>query len=63
MDKVALALWVAISVLLGMIVGAAAGAAKWSVDHQPGMTALVGGGAFGGTVTLALLVINTLRSR
>jgi hypothetical protein len=58
-----LPVWVAIGVLCGMLVGAAAGVASWLDDGRVPHAVLVGGAAFGGTVTLAILLIATLRRR
>jgi len=56
-------LWVAVAVLLGLFVGAAAGVTAWSGNHHPGAAMLTGGGACGATITIFLLIINTLRNR
>ena len=61
-DNRLIGLWVAVAVLLGLFVGAAAGVIAWSGGH-PAAAMLVGGGACGGTITLCVLIINTLRSR
>ena len=62
-DSRLVGLWVAVVLLFGLIVGAAAGAIAWSGGHHTAAAMLAGGGACGGTVTLGLLVINTLHSR
>jgi hypothetical protein len=56
-------LWVAVAVLLGLFVGAAAGVIAWGGNHHPGAALLTGGGACGATITIFLLIINTLRNR
>ena len=56
-------LWVAVAVLLGLFVGAAAGVVAWSGNHHPGAAMLTGGGACVMTITVSLLMINTLRNR
>ena len=56
-------LWVAIAVLLGLFVGAAAGVIAWSGNQEPGAAVLTGGGACVATITIVLLIINTLRNR
>jgi hypothetical protein len=62
-DNRLIGLWVAVAVLLGLFVGAAAGLIAWSGGHHAASAMLAGGGACGGTITLCVLVINTLRSR
>ncbi len=56
-------LWVAVAVLLGLFVGAAAGVITWSGNHHPGAAMLSGGGTCFATITISLLIINTLRNR
>jgi hypothetical protein len=56
-------LWVAVAVLLGLFVGAAAGVVAWSGNHHPGAAMLTGGGACVTTITVFLLIINTVRNR
>ncbi len=56
-------LWVAMAVLFGLFVGAAAGVIAWSGNHDPEAAMLTGGGACCATITLLLLIINTLRNR
>jgi hypothetical protein len=51
-----------VAVLLGLFVGAAAGVIAWSSNHHPGAAILTGGGACGATITIFLLIINTLRN-
>jgi hypothetical protein len=60
-DSRLVGLWVAVAVLFGLIVGAAAGVIAWSGGHHTAAAMLAGGGACGGTITLGVLVINTLR--
>lgn len=62
-DNRLIGLWVAVAVLLGLFAGAAAGLIAWSGGHHAASAMLAGGGACGGTITLCVLVINTLRSR
>jgi hypothetical protein len=60
-DSRLIGLWVAVAVLFGLFVGAAAGVIAWSGGrHVAAM--LAGGAACGGTITLCLLIINTLRN-
>ncbi|MEU6240845.1 hypothetical protein [Streptomyces sp. NPDC047024] len=54
-------LWVAVSVLFGLFIGAVAALLKWSDSHAVAAALLTGGTACGGAITLALVVINTLR--
>lgn len=56
-------LWVAMAVVFGLFVGAAAGGVAWSGGHHVAAAMLTGGAACGGTITLCLLIINTLRNR
>jgi hypothetical protein len=49
--------------MFGLFVGAAAGVIAWSGDHHTAAAMLAGGGACCGTITLCVLIINTLRSR
>lgn len=51
------------AVLLGLFVGAAAGVIAWSGGHHAATALLTGSGTCGGTITLCVLIINTLRSR
>jgi hypothetical protein len=62
-DNRLIGLWVAVAVLLGLFVGAAAAVIAWSDGHHAAAAMLAGGGACGGTITLCVLIINTLRSR
>lgn len=62
-DNRLIGLWVAVAVLLGLFVGATAGLIAWSGGHHAPSAMLTGGGACGGTITLCVLVINTLRNR
>jgi hypothetical protein len=55
-------LWVALSLLLALFVGTAAGVLAW-LSGQPVATAIFeGGAAFGGTAALAILILNAVRS-
>ena len=56
-------LWVAMAVMFGFFVGAAAGVVAWSGGHHAAGATLTGGAGCGGTITLCLLIINTLRNR
>jgi hypothetical protein len=62
-DNRLIGLWVAVAVLLGLFVGAAAAVIAWSDGHHAAAAMLAGGDACGGTITLCVLIINTLRSR
>lgn len=53
-------LWVAFSVLLGLFVGAAAGFVRWTDGHNTASALLSGGAGCGATITLTLLIIQTL---
>ena len=59
-DSAIKALWVAICMMLALLVGVAAGILAWLGGQDPPAAILIGGGAFGGTVTLALTVKNAL---
>ncbi|MGW2696620.1 hypothetical protein [Streptomyces sp. NPDC001296] len=59
-DQRLVGLWVAVSILFGLFIGAATALIRWSDDHQAAAL-LTGGAGCGGTITLALVVINTLR--
>ena len=54
-------MWVAVVVVLGLIVGGAAVAIALSGGYHAVGAVFVGGGAFSATVTLGILIINTLR--
>jgi hypothetical protein len=60
-DNRQISLWVAMALLLALFVGAAAGIIALGDYHHGGAALLTAGSAFGATVTVALLVINTLR--
>ncbi|MGW5254016.1 hypothetical protein [Streptomyces sp. NPDC004012] len=60
-DQRLVGLWVAVSILFGLFIGAATALIRWSDDHQAAAALLTGGAGCGGTITLALVVINTLR--
>jgi hypothetical protein len=62
-DDRLIGLWVGMAVLLGLFVGAVAGVIAWSGGHHAAAAMLVGGGACGGTITLSVLIINTVRGR
>ena len=56
-------LWVALCIILALIVGVAAGILAWLGGQHPPAAILIGGGAFGGTVTLTLMIKNALGAR
>ncbi len=56
-----LGVWVAISFLLSFVLGIGAGVLGWLGGQAPALAVLTGGMAFGGALTLALLVIRLLR--
>lgn len=60
-DNRLVGVWVALGVLLGMLVGAATSGLVWADSHHAVACVLAGGAACGGTITLTLLIINTLR--
>jgi hypothetical protein len=60
-DPAVKALWVALCVLLALLVGVAAGVLAWLGGQQPPAAILIGGGAFGGTVTVTLMIMNALQ--
>lgn len=62
-DNQLIGLWVAVAMMFGLFVGAAAGVIAWSGGHHAATAMLAGGTACGGTITLCLLIINTLRNR
>jgi len=62
-DNQLIGLWVAVAVMFGLFVGTAAGVIAWSAGHHAAAAMLAGGAACGGTITLCLLMINTLRNR
>jgi hypothetical protein len=54
------ALWVALCVILALLVGITAGILAWLGGQHPPAAILVGGGAFGGTITVTLMIMNAL---
>lgn len=52
-----LALWVALAVVFAFLVGIASGVLAWLGDHVVPDAVLTGGIAFGGTLTLCLVII------
>jgi hypothetical protein len=54
-------LWVAMVVLLGLFVGGGAGVIAWIGGYSAAGAVFTAGGACGGTITLGLLIIRTLR--
>lgn len=62
-DSAIKALWVALCIMLALLVGVAAGILSWLGGQHPPGAILIGGGAFGGTVTVALLIMNALKLR
>ena len=56
-----IAVWFAVGLIFALFIGAGAGVLAW-MGKQPVATAILTGfAAFGGTVTLAILVINLFR--
>jgi hypothetical protein len=62
-DSRLIGLWVAVAALFGLFVGTGAGLIAWSGGHHAAAAMLAGGSVCGGTMTLCILIINTLRSR
>jgi hypothetical protein len=58
-----LAVWIVITGLTAVLVGTGAGVLGWLSGQTPAGAVLTGGLAFGGTVTLVILIINALRGR
>lgn len=56
-----LAVWFALGLILGLLVGTAAGILGWLGGEKIAAAVLTGFGACGGTITLVLLVINLFR--
>jgi len=59
-DPAIKALWVTVCILIGFLVAVAASILAWRGGQNPPAAILIGGGAFGGTVTLALMIMNAL---
>ena len=59
-DPAIKALWVALCMMLALVIGVATGILAWLGGQHPPGAILIGGGAFGGTVTLALMIKNAL---
>ena len=55
------AIWFAISLIFALLVGSGAGLLDWRGGHSPTTALLAAGAAFGGALTLMILVINLLR--
>jgi hypothetical protein len=55
-----LPVWIFLATLLALFVGVGAGVLSWLSGEVPAAAVLTGGVAFGGTLTLALLIINAL---
>ena len=55
------ALWVAICILLALFIGVAAGILAWLAGQDPPAAILTGGGAFGGSLALALMIKKALK--
>ena len=62
-DNRLIGLWVAVATMFGLLVGAAAGVIAWSGGYHAAAAMLAGGAVCGGTITLGLLIVNTLRGR
>jgi hypothetical protein len=56
-----LAVWFALGLIFAVLVGTAAGILGWLSGEKIAAAVLTGSGAFGGTITLVLLVINLFR--
>ncbi len=59
-DSAIKALWVALFLMLALFIGVAAGILAWLGGQDPPASVLIGGSAFGGTVTIALMIKNAL---
>ena len=59
-DNGLLAVWAALAVLLGLVVGAMAGLVKWAEARNVPKALLTAGAACGGTITLTVVLINML---
>lgn len=57
------AVWIAIAVVLATIVALAAGVLAWLAGDVLAKSVLIGFGGFGGTLTLALLVLSAFQRR
>ncbi|GAB1509825.1 hypothetical protein JCM33774_18660 [Actinophytocola sp. KF-1] len=51
------AVWLAFAMIVALFVGTAAGVLGWLSGQSPAAAVLTGGVAFGGTLTLAIVVI------
>jgi hypothetical protein len=56
-----LAVWLALSLMFALLVGTAGGFLGWRSGQGPAAAVLTGGYVFGGTLTLAILMIKLLR--
>jgi hypothetical protein len=52
--------WIALAMVFSLFVGTGAGVLAWLGGQAPATAILTGGVAFGGTLTLAVLIINIL---
>ncbi|WP_459709417.1 hypothetical protein [Actinophytocola sp. KF-1] len=50
-------MWLAFAMIVALFVGTAAGVLGWLSGQSPAAAVLTGGVAFGGTLTLAIVVI------
>jgi hypothetical protein len=55
--------WLALSALIAALVGVGAGILLWQAHREAAAAVLKGAAAFGATLTLALLIIETVRRR
>jgi len=54
------AVWVALCMIFALLVAVAAGFLSWLGGEHPPVAILTGGGAFGGTAALALMIKRAL---
>lgn len=54
------AVWIGFAALLALFIGTGAGVLAWLSGQVPAAAILTGGVAFGGTMTLTLVIINLL---
>jgi hypothetical protein len=55
------AVWFALGLIFALLVGTAGALLGWCTGQSPAAAVLTGGYVFGGTLTLAILVIRLLR--